>query len=120
MRKSLWVIGAAAALIFVLLIAAVLLVPWGLGGNHGWGMMGPGMMGGWSGLSIVGPICTLTLMGLIIGGAVWFMRTQWSSDSQTWSGRSAMESPLEILRRRYAQGEITKEEFEDMKHDLDS
>jgi len=29
------------------------------------------------------------------------------------------ESPLEILKRRYAQGQITKEEFEQMKKDLE-
>ena len=29
------------------------------------------------------------------------------------------ETPLEILKRRYAAGEITKEEFQQMKKDLD-
>ena len=29
-----------------------------------------------------------------------------------------VESPLEILKRRYARGEITKAEFEDMKQNL--
>ncbi|MBI5025982.1 MAG: SHOCT domain-containing protein [Nitrospirae bacterium] len=28
------------------------------------------------------------------------------------------ESPLHIIKRRYAKGEITKEEFENMKRDL--
>ena len=28
------------------------------------------------------------------------------------------ESPLEILKRRYAKGEITKEEYEERKNDL--
>lgn len=33
-------------------------------------------------------------------------------------GANGANSPLEILKRRYARGEITKEEFERMKNEL--
>ena len=34
------------------------------------------------------------------------------------SGRSSKETPLDILEKRYAKGEITKQEFESMKKDI--
>jgi len=33
-------------------------------------------------------------------------------------GRSHDEAPMEIARRRYAKGEITKEQFDQLRHDL--
>jgi len=33
-------------------------------------------------------------------------------------GASSVDSPLEILKRRYARGEINKNEFEEKKKDL--
>jgi putative membrane protein len=34
------------------------------------------------------------------------------------SGRTTEETPLEIARRRYARGEISKEEFDQLRRDL--
>ena len=33
-------------------------------------------------------------------------------------GQGPMEAPLDILKRRYAKGEISKEEFDRMREDL--
>lgn len=39
------------------------------------------------------------------------------NNPRTRSGQSS-ESPMEILKKRYAKGEITKEQFEEMKKDI--
>lgn len=82
----------------------------------GGGMMGWSGFGGY-GMGFVGWIFMLLFWGLIIVGLVLVVRRLWD---QGRSGISAGpgESPLEILKRRYARGEITKEEFDRMKHDL--
>jgi len=45
----------------------------------------------------------------------------WSQDSNRHQIESTgSESALEILKKRYAKGEVTKEEFEEMKRELSS
>ncbi len=44
----------------------------------------------------------------------WWSRTRWSNTSL----RRDLETPLDILKKRYARGEITKEEFDRMKKDI--
>ncbi len=51
---------------------------------------------------------------LIIGGII--VLVNWLKNSNGGSRRS--ETPLEILKKRYARGEISKEEFDKMKNDL--
>ncbi len=50
---------------------------------------------------------------LVVLGAVYLVQMA------TRGGKSpGQETPLDILKKRYAKGEITKEEFERMKDDL--
>ena len=54
--------------------------------------------------------------GLVIWGIVALARGVGSSGGTGSSSQS--DSALEVLKRRYARGEINKEEFEDKKKDI--
>jgi putative membrane protein len=72
-----------------------------------------GMMGtGW-GIFMI--ILMLLFWGLVIGGIVLLVRLLFPT-----SRSNVPEDPLEILKRRYARGEIQKAEFEEKKKDLTS
>ncbi len=53
--------------------------------------------------------------GLFILGIAALVK--WISGSGA-SNKNSEDSPLEILKRRYARGEISKEEFKSLKQDL--
>ena len=75
----------------------------------------PGMMGGNWGFSWFGGIFMIIFWILIIVGVIFLIK--WLVINKPTEGQSK-ETPLEILRRRYASGEISKEEFESKKRDL--
>jgi putative membrane protein len=58
-------------------------------------------------------ILWIEVIGLVIWGVIALVRRT-SSTSNT----SKKSNPLEIAKERYARGEITKEEFEQIKKDL--
>lgn len=60
------------------------------------------------------------MMGLVIGGVVWFVQSLSREGSRPGTGRMVGETPLEILKRRYSSGEVTKEQFEEIRRTLDS
>ena len=112
--KTAIIVGGIA--IFILFV--VLPIVGSLAGGYrsgGWGMMGPGMMGGF-GLGWFMPIFMIVFWGLIIWGIVALIRGLTSLASSGGSGQA--DSALEVLKRRYARGEISKEEFEEKKKDL--
>jgi len=80
--------------------------------------MGPGMMGWGAGMGWLGPILMAVFWMAVIVGIVFLIR--WLVIATIGGRRKGDEedSPLEILRRRYARGEIDKEEFEEKKRDL--
>ncbi|MGE4545629.1 MAG: SHOCT domain-containing protein [Pedobacter sp.] len=78
----------------------------GIGFMDGWSMMSPGM---W--------IFMLLFWGLVIVGIVGIIR--WLAGRDHRQNRSETETPLEILQKRYARGEIEREEYQRMKKDLE-
>ena len=76
-----------------------------------WGM-GYGMGGGFGFLFVI--IFWILIVVLI----VLLIRRLLSSSSGRISGPPQEDSALEILKKRYARGEINKEEFQDKKKDL--
>jgi putative membrane protein len=54
----------------------------------------------------------------IIAAAIWLFSNLFPQNKQTPSG-DAPEPAVTILKKRYARGEISKEEFEAMRHDVE-
>lgn len=94
--------------ILVVVLGVILFVPaltmsiWGFG-TMGPGMMGRGMMPGAYGL--------FTLVLLLLAGGLLAVAL---------SRRATAPDPLEVLKQRLARGEVTKEQYEDLKHLLQS
>jgi putative membrane protein len=88
------------------------------GGYSDW-CIGPGMMGGW-GMGWFGMIFMIVFWVLVIVGLVflikWLIRSTKSDKDVVLVGSRA----IDILKKRYARGEIDKEEFQRMKADLES
>jgi putative membrane protein len=75
------------------------------GGGH---MMGYGYGGMW--------IMWLLIITVIILAAYLLIRETKKKDM----GAPQLETPIEILKKRYARGEISKEQFEEMKRHIES
>jgi len=81
----------------------------------GWGSQGYGMWGmGW-----FGGIMMILFWGLIVFGVVLLIR-YFTGDRWGSAPMPRERNPVEILRERYARGEIGTEEFEERKKVLES
>ncbi|MHB1415109.1 MAG: SHOCT domain-containing protein [Chloroflexota bacterium] len=109
-----------------IIIGAVALVVLVLGFLGAGMMMGPGMMGpwGWTYPGFVASpwwgVLMLVFWGLLIGGAVFLVVWLLRRGSPAAAGPPPGERrDLEILRERYARGEISRDEYEEMRRDLE-
>jgi putative membrane protein len=93
---------------------------YGFGGIRG-GNFGFGMMNGFGYASLIPMILTILFWVVIIGAGIWLISSLVSrSSGQTPSSVPPAESALDILKKRYARGEITKEQFDTMSHEVTS
>jgi putative membrane protein len=111
-------------------LGVVLLIALAAFSVMGRGMMGPGFEGyGARPFVGAGPwLWGFGLLGLIIRVAIWgaiimFVMRMFRRSSATWDRDAHVSrsepSSLEILRRRYAAGEISREQFEEMQRVLE-
>lgn len=84
-------------------------------------------MGGFGfGGMLFGGLMMLVIWVLVIAGAVWLVVTlarggHAANAAQSNIGTPVLgQTPLDVLKTRYAKGEITKEEFDQIKRDLDA
>ena len=110
--KTRWIVIIGGGLLLAAVVLGAfgpLLFPTAFGGSAYGGMMGPGMMGSngmMTGFGWLGMLTMLLFWVGVITLVVWGL-------SNLFPARQAMVEPdaLEILKRRYARGEISHEEF---------
>lgn len=72
----------------------------------------------WPGFGLFDGIISILFWVLLISLIVSLFRRHHSSDEESKNEEATDQSNLEIIKRRYAQGEINKKEYEDMKKEL--
>ena len=99
----------------VVLLLAVFVLPPALGWAFGWGG-GPWMVWGFGWMWLM-PLFMVAFWGIVIWAVVAVVQGVSNSDGSR-ASMDEHESALDILKRRYAGGEISREEYEEMKGEL--
>ena len=128
MKTSTRIIGIVAAILIglALLAGGFWLGRTSLGMfGYGLGLRGPnfgfGMMNGFGFGGLVPMILTILFWVAIIGLGLWLIGGLVSrTNSQPSANLPSGESVLDILNKRYARGEISKEQFDEIRRDLNA
>jgi len=106
-RAVAWALGVAVALTPVM--------AWANAGKEGYS--GYGHMGGGMGHWMWGPLMMIVVLAVIVAIVVLVVR--WMGGTAAGGPRGPAEkSPLDILKERYARGEMTTEDFEERRKAL--
>jgi len=111
MKRVFYVAFVLMAQIFGLVSANLVYAQYGGYGGWGPGMMGYGIIGWFH------PILMLIFWGAVIVAIIFLIR-RLAQSSKGGTAFKSEDTALEILKKRYARGEINKEEFEQKKQDL--
>jgi putative membrane protein len=86
------------------------------GQHQGYGTW-PGMMGWGCGMGWPWPIMMLVFWIAVIAGIVFIMR-RLALSANRGRGGAPEESALDILKKRYAKGEVSKDEYDRIRKDI--
>jgi len=117
--------GRDIALVIGAVVLVALLFGFLGGGMMGFGGFGPGMMGGYYGgygYNSWWGVVPLLIWVVIIGGVVLLVMTLARRDRTPDTGLGSGpqgSSALDLLRDRYARSEITREQYQQMRQDLE-
>jgi putative membrane protein len=105
--QTLRIVLVVIAIVVLLLIALHLLFG---------GLMMGGMMGGWRAMSPWGNALLIGFGALIVAGLV--LIVVWATRQGERSEQDRGRTPLDIAKERYARGELTREQYEQIRRDL--
>lgn len=72
------------------------------------------------GMGFGGVILMVIFWVAVIGGGIWLLAMIFPRiGASSISNAASNDDPLTILKQRYAHGELSKEEFETIRHDLE-
>ncbi len=120
MRRVLIVIGVIVLALVLLLLAGGIglmgarMAPFMLRGGAARGFVLGGL-----GFGILGLVLRILFWAVVIGAIVWFVSALVRGGAQPATTMvAARETPLDVLKMRLAKGEITKEQYDQLKNDL--